>query len=72
MSRGIYHDELTVHAIGHATVTGDTVSEILDFESPFQTTGEESAEGGDQRGECCENEDMKLNRSDGDGIWNRE
>jgi len=72
MSQGMYHDELTVHAIGHATMTGDTVSEILDFESTFQTTGEESAEGSDQRGKRREDEDMKLNRSDGDGIWNGE
>jgi len=35
MGRGDYHDELTVHTIGHTPVTGDTVSEILNFEGSF-------------------------------------
>jgi hypothetical protein len=60
-----YHDKLTVHAICHTAVTGDTVSEILDLESSFQTAGKEPTEGSDKRGKCREDEDMELNRSDG-------
>lgn len=67
---GRYHDELTVHTICHTPVTGDTVSEILDLESSFQTAGKEPAEGSDKRGKRREDKDMELNRSDGNGIWN--
>lgn len=65
------HHELAVHTICHAAVTRDTISEILDFESALKTTGKETTEGGDEGGECCEDEDVELDWSDNDrvGDW---
>ena len=53
-------------------------AEVLDLEGTFETRGEEAAEGRDEGGECCEDEDVKLHGGDmnggGDveGGWERE
>ncbi len=45
------HDELAVHAVRHATVAGDGMTEILNLERPLQARGKEASEGGDERRE---------------------
>ena len=60
------HDELTVHAIGDAAMTGDGFAEILDVERSFQTGREEATKGGDERGESGEDEDVELHGRQGD------
>jgi hypothetical protein len=61
------HDELAVHAVGHAAVARNRVAKVLDLESALQTGGEEAAKGCDQRGECGENEDVELDGHDVEG-----
>ena len=46
-------------------MSGDAVSEILDFESTFETTGEESSKWSDEGCKCRKDEDMELNRCNG-------
>ena len=58
------HDELAVHPIRDATMTGDRFAEVLNFEGPFQARGEEAAKGGDKRGEGSEEEDVELHGRD--------
>lgn len=54
------------------------LAEVFDFEGTFEARGEETAEGRNEGGECCEDEDMKLhwgdvNRGrDLEGGWERE
>lgn len=60
------HDELTVHAIGHAAVSGDGVTEVLDLEGALQARGEEAAEGRDQRGEGGQGHGVELHRLRGE------
>jgi len=48
-------------------VAGDGFAEVLDFEGAFEARGEEAAEGGDERGERCEDEDVELHRRDVQG-----
>src|SRR5438552_17045243 len=69
--QGKYHYKLTIHSICHATVSGDTISKIFNFKSPFKTTCKESSKGSDKGGECCQDEDMKLNWCNNDrvGDW---
>ena len=61
----MYHHKLTVHAICHSTMARNTMSEILYLESSLQARGEKATEGGDERGKCCENQDVELNWCDG-------
>lgn len=70
--RGTDHHELTVHTICHAAVSGDRITEILDFEGSFEARGKEAAKGRDEGGECCEHEDMELDWRDDDGVGDRE
>jgi len=58
------HDELAVHAIGDAAVAGDALAEVFDFEGAFEARGEEAAEGRDERGEGCEDENVELHGRD--------
>ena len=62
------HDELAIHAVCDAAVSGDAVPEILDLECPFQPGGEESAKGGDERCERCKDHDVELHRRDPEGV----
>ena len=39
------HDELTIHPVGHTSVTWDTVAEVLDLERSLETRGEEASKG---------------------------
>ena len=66
-----YHDKLTIHSVCHSSVAGDTISKILNFEGSFETAGEESAERSDERGECCKDENVELNRCNGDRVRDR-
>lgn len=61
------HDELAVHSIRDATVTGDRFAKVLDLEGSFQAGGEEAAKRGDERGESGEEEDMELHGRDVNG-----
>ena len=61
------HDELAVHSVSDATVARNGFAEILDFEGPFETACEEAAEGSDERGEGCEDEDVELHGGDMNG-----
>lgn len=51
---------LAVHAVGHASVAGDTVAEVLDVEGAFETRGEEAAEGSYEGREAGHEEQMDL------------
>ena len=44
------HNELAIHTIRHATMTGDRMAKVLDLESPFDAGCKETTEGSDQRG----------------------
>lgn len=45
------HDELTVHTVGHASMSGDGVTEILDLEASLESRGEKTTEGSDEGSE---------------------
>ena len=62
------HDELAVHAVGDAAVAGDGLAKVFDFEGAFEARGEEAAEGGDQRGEGREDQDVELHGRDVEGL----
>lgn len=70
------HDELAVHTVGHASMSGNGVTEILDLEASLESRGEETTEGGDEGGERCEDEGVQLHRSkgqrDGGILWQEE
>ena len=59
------HDELTVHAIGHAAVPRNGMAKILDFEGTLESRGEESAERRNQRSKCGEDHGVDLHRLHG-------
>lgn len=61
------HDELAVHSIRDAAVTGDRFAEILDLEGSFQAGGKEAAKRRDEGGEGGEEENMKLHGCDMNG-----
>lgn len=44
----------------------DGLAEVLDFEGALEPGGEEAAEGGDEGGEGCEDEDVELHWGDVD------
>ena len=62
------HDELAIHAICDSTVSRDALTEVFDFEGALEAGSEEASKGRDERGECCEGEDMKLNGCDVEGT----
>jgi len=61
------HDELAVHAVGHAAVTRDRVAKVLDVKSTLEAGGEEAAERRNQRSEGRHDKDVELHRRDADG-----
>lgn len=61
------HDELTIHAVGHTTVTRDRVAKVLDVESALEARSEEAAERCDERCESRHDENVELHRRDADG-----
>ena len=56
------HDELAVHAVRNAAVTGDRMTEILNLEGPFQTRREETSKGRNQRCKCSQDHGVELHR----------
>jgi hypothetical protein len=66
------HDELAIHAIGHATVSGDRVAKILDLESSLEARGEETAKGSNERCKSGKGQGMQLHRRKREGeagVW---
>ena len=61
------HDELAIHAVGHAAVTRDRVAKVLDVEGALEPRGEEAAERRNQRSEGRHDEDVELHGRDADG-----
>jgi hypothetical protein len=57
------HDELTVHAVGHAAVSRDRITEIFNVKSSLESGSEEATKRSDERGEGCKNQNVKLHRS---------
>lgn len=45
----------------------DGFTKVFDFEGAFEARGEEAAEGSDEGGEGCEDEDVKLHGGNGEG-----
>lgn len=45
------HDELAVHTVGHASVSGDGVTEVLDLKASLESRGEETTERSNEGGE---------------------
>ena len=62
------HDELAIHPVGDSTVSGYAVAEVFDLECPFETGGEEAAEGGDQGSKGGEDHDVELHGGDPEGV----
>lgn len=58
------HDELTVHAIRHAAMTGNTVAEIFNLEGALQSRCKETAERRNEGSKSSQRENVKLNRLD--------
>lgn len=54
------HDELAVHAVRHAAVSGDGVAKVFDLEGALEARGEEAAKGGDEGGEGGQDEGVEL------------
>lgn len=48
-------------------MAGDRLAKVFDLEGAFEAGGEEAAEGRDQRGEACEDEDVELDGGDEEG-----
>lgn len=61
------HDELAIHAISHAAMARNRVAKVLDLEGALQAGREEAAERSDERGECCQDQGVELNRGHGQG-----
>lgn len=59
------HDELTIHTVGHATVSRNRVTKVLDLEGALQSRGKETSKWGDKRGERCNRNGMELDRLGG-------
>lgn len=62
------HDELAVHAISDSAVAWDAIPKIFDLEGPFETRGEEAAEGSDEGSEGSEDHDVELHGGDPKGV----
>ena len=58
------HDELAVHAVGHAAVSRNGVAKVLDVEGTLEAGGEEATERRNQRSEGCHDKDVELHRRD--------
>ena len=56
------HDELTVHAVSHATVARNRVTKVLDVESALEARGEEATERRDERCESRHDKNVELHR----------
>ena len=65
------HDELTVHAVSHSTVTGNRVTKVLNLECALETRSEEATERRDERRKSSEHDDVELHRHDAEGAGNR-
>lgn len=61
------HDELAVHAVRHATVAGDRVTKVLDFEGTLEAGSKETTEGSDEGGKGGKDKGMHMQRLKGDG-----
>lgn len=48
-------------------MSGNRLAKVFDLECAFETGSEKAAEGGDEGGEGCEDEDVELHRGDVDG-----
>ena len=60
------NEELAVHAIGDATVTGDELVEVLLLKGAFHGGGEETAEGSNDGREECNDDGVELHGHDGE------
>lgn len=49
-------------------MTRHQITEIFDFKSPLQATGEESSKGSNERCECRHGENMELHRFNKQGL----
>ena len=58
--RGMILNPLAVHSIGHAAMTRDTLSKVLDVEGSLESRGEEPSKGGDQTREASHDENVEL------------
>jgi hypothetical protein len=61
------HGVLAVHTVGHSSVAGDKITEVLDLESTLQSGGEEPTEGSDKRCEGSHGQDVELHGLDLEG-----
>ena len=52
-------DSLAVHAVGHTTVSGNAVSEVLDVEGALEAGGKEPAERRHEGREAGEDKDVE-------------
>lgn len=57
------HDELTIHAVSDASVSGNGVTEILDLECALKSRSEETAKGSDKRSKSGQVEGVDLHGS---------
>lgn len=56
------HDELTVHAISHTSMSRDGVTKVLDLESALEAGCEEATKGSNEGGKGCNDDGVELNR----------
>jgi hypothetical protein len=52
---GLYRigDVLAIHAVSHASVTGDTIPKVLDIKGTLESRCEEASEGCNERSKRC-------------------
>jgi len=62
------HGELAVHPVGHTTVAGHQITEILDLERPLQSACKESTERSDERGKGGHGKNVELHGLDVQGC----
>lgn len=66
------HDELAIHSIRHATVSGDRVAKVFNLESALKAGGEEAAKGSNERRKGGQGQGMQLHRRKRQGeagVW---
>jgi len=51
---------LAIHAVGDATVPGNTVPKVLDVECSLEPRCKEAAKGRHKRGKACKDEQVQL------------
>lgn len=66
------HDELAVHAVRHATVTGNAVTKVLDLESALETGCEEATERCDPGSKGSQDEGVEVERLERVRVADRE